>query len=53
MFRISVNFDGPKYEYRVESYEKALGLFKRLNKIAEKLYSNDVIGDFYIELIWE
>lgn len=50
MFRILLNCDLAKYEYSSESYEKALCIFKKLNKVAGILYANDVIGDFYIEL---
>ena len=53
MFRVSVNYDGHKYEERRKSYEKAFELLKILDKAAANLRANAVIGDFYIELIKE
>lgn len=53
MFRVSVNFDGHKYEDRRKSYEQAFELFKSLDKAAARLRADAVIGDFYIELIKE
>lgn len=53
MFKVTVHYDGHKYEECRKTYESAIQLFKSLDKVAASLRANAVIGEFYIELIKE